>query len=62
MATKKKIFDAVAASRRWRIASGKRLGKMTFAEQQAHLERVTREFFSRKPKYTMAELEKLGPL
>lgn len=62
MATKKKGFDAVAESRRWRRASSKRLNKMTFAEQQAHLERVTAAFFARKPKYTLSELEKMGPL
>lgn len=50
MATKKKTFDAVAESRRWRRASSKRLNKMTFAEQQEHLQRVTEAFFAEKPK------------
>lgn len=50
MATKKKTFDAVAESRRWRRASSRRLDKMTFAEQQEHLRKVTEEFFAKKPK------------
>ncbi|MDI1249631.1 MAG: hypothetical protein PSV13_12270 [Lacunisphaera sp.] len=42
MATpKKKSFDAVAESRRWRRATSKILNKMTFAEQQAFLNRST---------------------
>jgi len=48
MATKKKTFDAVAASRRWRRASSRRLSKMTFAEQQEYLNRVTEAFFAPK--------------
>jgi len=49
MATKKKSFDAVAASRRWRVQSGKRLAAMTPAERRAHLQRGAEEFFSGKP-------------
>ncbi len=37
MATKKKSFDAVAASRRWRIQAGKRLAAMTPQERREHL-------------------------
>lgn len=49
MATKKKAFDAVAASRRWRRASSRQLSKMTFAEQQEHLKRVTDALYAAKP-------------
>jgi hypothetical protein len=37
--TKKKTFDAVAASRRWRRATSKLLNKMTSEEQIAFLNR-----------------------
>jgi hypothetical protein len=37
--TKKKTFDAVAASRRWRQATSKLLNKMTPSEQIAFLNR-----------------------
>ncbi|HWZ95516.1 MAG TPA: hypothetical protein VNW30_10005 [Opitutaceae bacterium] len=37
--TKKKTFDAVAQSRRWRIATSKRLNKMKAEEQIAFLNR-----------------------
>jgi hypothetical protein len=37
--TKKKTFDAVAQSRRWRMATSKRLNKMTPEEQIAFLNR-----------------------
>jgi hypothetical protein len=37
--TKKKTFDAVAQSRRWRIATSKLLNKMTPGEQIAFLNR-----------------------
>jgi hypothetical protein len=50
MAKTKKAFDAVAASRRWRRASSRRLSKMTFAEQQEYLKRVTEAFFAPKTK------------
>lgn len=39
MATKKKTFDAVASSRRWRQATSKLLNKMTAEEQLAFLNR-----------------------
>jgi len=40
MATiKKKTFDAIAASRRWRVATSKLLNKMTPEEQIAFLNR-----------------------
>lgn len=58
MAKVKKTFDAVAESRRWRIAAGKRLSKMTFAEQQEYLQRVTEAFFAGKPHPRAAELAK----
>ena len=50
MTTKKKTFDAVAESRRWRRASSRQLNKMTFAERQEHLRRLTEVFFAKKPK------------
>lgn len=50
MPTKKKSFDAVAQSRRWRVRTGKRLKGLTFAQQQELLNRTTAEFFSGKPK------------
>ena len=37
--TKKKTFDAVAESRRWRMATSKLLNKMTPEEQIAFLNR-----------------------
>ncbi len=50
MATmKKKTFDAVAESRRWRIATGKRLAAMTPEERRAHLKSTTEAFFAEKP-------------
>ena len=39
MATKKKTFDAVASSRRWRQATSKLLNKMSPEEQVAFLNR-----------------------
>jgi hypothetical protein len=39
MATKKKIFDAVAASRRWRRKTSRLLREMTSAERIAFLNR-----------------------
>jgi hypothetical protein len=50
MIIKKKTFDAVKESRRWRRASSRRLNQMTFAEGQSHLRRVTEAFFAKKPK------------
>jgi hypothetical protein len=49
MATKKKAFDAVAASRRWRIQAGKRLAAMTPQERREHLQRTKEAFFAAKP-------------
>jgi hypothetical protein len=49
MATKKKDFDAVAASRRWRIATGRKLRGLTFEQQQTLLRRTTEAFFAEKP-------------
>ncbi len=49
MATKKKkSFDAVAASRRWRIATGRKLRGLTFEQQQELLRRTTEECFAGK--------------
>jgi hypothetical protein len=44
MATKKKSFDAVAASRRWRIRTGRKLRGLSFAQQQELLRRTTETF------------------
>jgi hypothetical protein len=49
MATKKKTFDAVASSRRWRIATGRKLRGLSFPEQQALLQRTTEDFFASLP-------------
>lgn len=50
MATKKKkSFDAVAESRRWRVETGKRLAAMTPQERREHLRRTKEEFFARPP-------------
>jgi hypothetical protein len=48
MATKKKSFDAVAASRRWRIQTGRKLRGLSFEQQQALLQRTTKAFFAAK--------------
>jgi len=50
MATKKKSFDAVEASRRWRVQTAKRLAAMTPEERRNHLQRTTEAFFAEKPK------------
>ena len=50
MATKKKTFDAVAESRRWRIRTARKLRGLTFEQQQALLRRTTEAFFAEKPK------------
>ena len=39
-------FDAVAASRRWRQATSRKLNKMTFAQQQEYLRHATEELFA----------------
>jgi hypothetical protein len=51
MATKKKSFDAVEESRRWRLEAGKRLAAMTPEQRREHLRRTTEEFFAKKPKH-----------
>jgi very-short-patch-repair endonuclease len=56
MATKKKSFDAVAESRRWRIATGRKLRGLSFEEQQALLRRTTEAFFAEKPKHCASAL------
>ena len=56
MATKTKSFDAVAASRRWRIAAGKRLAAMTPVQRREHLRRTTEAFFAPEPARTGREL------
>lgn len=47
--TKKKTFDAVAESRRWRIATGRKLRGLNFEQQQEILRRTTEKFFAQKP-------------
>jgi hypothetical protein len=47
--TKKKTFDAVAESRRWRIATGRKLRGLTFEQQQELLRQTTEKFFAQKP-------------
>ncbi len=50
MATmKKKTFDAVAESRRWRIATGLKLRGLSFEQQQDLLKKTTEAFFAEKP-------------
>jgi hypothetical protein len=44
-----KSFDAVAASRRWRIQTGRKLRGLSFEQQQALLQRTTKTFFATKP-------------
>ena len=46
--TKKKTFDAVAESRRWRVATGRKLRGLTFEQQQALLKSTTDTFFAKK--------------
>lgn len=47
--TKKKTFDAVAESRRWRVQTGRKLRGLTFEQQQELLRRTTEAFFAEKP-------------
>ena len=55
MATKKKSFDAVASSRRWRQATSKLLNNMTPEEQLAFLNsRLTNWPGTAKPKGSRA--------
>ena len=49
MAMKKKSFDAVAASRRWRVKTARKLRGLSFEQQQALLQRTTETFFAEKP-------------
>jgi len=47
---KKKSFDSVLESRRWRVDVGKTLaGVVTTAERRVHRRRVPEEFFAEKP-------------
>lgn len=46
---KKKTFDAVAESRRWRMQSGLELRGLTFEQQQELLRRTTEAILTRKP-------------
>jgi hypothetical protein len=55
MATKKKSFDAVAASRRWRIQTGRKLRGLSFEQQQALLQRTTEAFFAAKADALIAD-------
>jgi hypothetical protein len=48
-AKKTKPFDAVAASRRWRIATGRKLRGLSFEQQQELLRRTTEAFFAETP-------------
>ena len=50
--TKKKSFDAVAASRRWRIQAGRKLRGLNFEQQQELLRRATDAFFAETPART----------
>lgn len=52
MAKKKKTFDAVAASRRWRIQTARKLRGLSFAQQQELLQRTTEAFFAKRPART----------
>lgn len=56
MATSMKNFDALAASRRWRIAAGKRLSAMTPEQRREHLRRTAEAFFAGKPARRSAAL------
>ena len=47
--TRKKTFDAVAESRRWRIQTGRKLRGLTFEQQQVLLRRTTEAFFAEAP-------------
>lgn len=50
MATaKKKSFDALAQSRRWRVQTSRKLNGLTFEQQQELLRRTTEKFFAGKP-------------
>jgi len=49
MATKKKSINAVAASRSWRVATGRKLRGLSFEQQEELLRRTTEVFFAGKP-------------
>jgi hypothetical protein len=49
MATKnRKIFNAVAESRRWRIPTSRKLRALSFEQQQALLRKTTEDVFVEK--------------
>jgi hypothetical protein len=52
--TKKKTFDAVAQSRRWRIQTGRKLRSLTFEQQQELLRRTTEAFFAKPARHALA--------
>lgn len=55
MATKKKkTFDAVAESRRWRVDTARRLAAMTPQERREHLRRTKEAFFAQPPRRELA--------
>ncbi|MEQ1853942.1 MAG: hypothetical protein ABMA01_20415 [Chthoniobacteraceae bacterium] len=49
MKTKKKSFDAVAESRKWRIEMGRRLNAMPLAERLAYLARERERYAEKQP-------------
>jgi len=49
--TKKKSFDAVAQSRRWRLQTGRKLRALTFDQQQELLRRTTESFLAQVPRH-----------
>jgi hypothetical protein len=51
---KKKTFDALESSRRWRIATARRLAAMTPQERREHLRRTKEAFFAQSPKRELA--------
>jgi len=48
MAAKKKTFDAIAASRLWRLRTARRLRDLTFAQQQELLHSATATLYGEK--------------
>jgi hypothetical protein len=49
MKTKKKSFDAVAESRKWRIETGRKLNAMPLAERLAYLARERERYLEKQP-------------
>lgn len=49
MKTKKKSFDAVAESRKWRIETGRKLNAMPLAERLAYLARERERYAEKQP-------------